>query len=229
MQPSEEIKQRIDIVDLIREYIPLKAAGVNFKAKCPFHREKTPSFMVSPAKQIWHCFGCGKGGDIFTFIMEMEGLDFVGALKLLAPKAGVELKRVDPKTASQRTRLLELLDLSARYYHHILMQEKAGENAKRYLIERGLTLQTIKDWQIGYSLDSWEGVSRFLRQRGFGEGEIFAAGMTVKKEGRQSFYDRFRGRIMFPIRDSNGRVVAFTARLMPSKEKEENAGGKYIN
>ena len=112
LQPSDEIKQKLDIVDVIREYIPIKPAGMNFRARCPFHQEKTPSFMVSPDKQIWHCFGCSKGGDIFSFIQEIEGVDFVEALRILAPKAGVVLKRQDPKLASQRNRILDILELS---------------------------------------------------------------------------------------------------------------------
>ena len=132
-QPSDEIKSRLDIVDVIREYIQLKAAGSNFKGLCPFHREKTPSFMVSPEKQIWHCFGCGKGGDVFSFIMESEGLSFVEALRQLAPKAGVVLKKYDSKNISQRNRMLDILEIAIKYY-----QKKLEENPeiKKYLFKR---------------------------------------------------------------------------------------------
>jgi DNA primase len=228
VQPSEEIKQKLDIVDVIKDYIPLKAAGVNFTARCPFHREKSPSFMVSPEKQIFHCFGCGKSGDIFTFVMEMDGIGFPEALRQLAHKAGVTLKQIDPQTVSKRNRLMDILELSAKYYHHILMNERIGITAKDYLTDRGLMDKTIEEWQIGYSLDSWDNLGNFLKSRGFKDEEIFAAGMFSHKEGGRGFYDRFRGRIMFPLNDINGHTVAFTARVSPEKEATEKMG-KYIN
>lgn len=228
MQPSEEIKSKLDIVDVLRDYIQLKAAGTSFRARCPFHHEKTPSFMVSPEKQIWHCFGCGKGGDIFAFVMEMEGISFKEALRMLAQKAGVQLKREDPKVHSERTRLLDIVDLSRRYYHKILTDMPQAEAARRYLKERGLKEETIMAWQIGYSPAGWENLTNFLKSKGFKEDEIFASGMSVKKEGASHFYDRFRDRIMFPINDLNGDTVGFSARVNPDKEKEEKMG-KYIN
>ena len=227
-QPSDEIKSRLDIVDVIREYIQLKPAGINFRALCPFHREKTPSFMVSPEKQIWHCFGCSKGGDIFSFVMEMEGISFVEALRLLAPKAGVQLKKQDPKLTSQRNRLLDIIELSSKHYHNILLESNSADQARKYLIERGLTEETIEEWQVGYSPDSWDDLINFLKTKGYTENEIFLSGMIVKKEGAGRFYDRFRGRIMFPIKDVNGNAAAFSARVSPEKEAEEKMG-KYIN
>lgn len=226
--PSDEIKSKLDIVDVIREYIQLKAAGLNFRANCPFHREKTPSFMVSPEKQIWHCFGCGKGGDVFSFVMEIEGLSFVETLRLLAKKAGVVLKKADPALTSKRNALLDILELSAKYYHKVLTSSPAAETARQYLKERALTEDTIEKWQIGYSPDTWDSLAHFLKSRGFGENEIFLAGLSVKKEKTPGFYDRFRGRIMFPIHDINGNVAGFTARVRPDKEAEEKMG-KYIN
>jgi len=238
LQPSDEIKSKLDIVDVIREYIQLKPAGINFRAPCPFHNEKTPSFMVSPEKQIWHCFGCSKGGDIFSFVMEMEGISFVEALRLLAPKAGVKLTRQDPKLTSQRNRLLDIIELSAKYYNKILLESKqaphqsavAGqaEAARKYLAERGLTEETIEEWQIGYSPESWDDLINFLKSKDYNDNEIFLAGMSVKKDGTSRFYNRFRGRIMFPIKDVNGNAVAFSARVSPEKEAEEKMG-KYIN
>ncbi|MCK4553534.1 DNA primase [Candidatus Parcubacteria bacterium] len=227
-QPSDEIKSRLDIVEVIRDYIQLKPAGINFRALCPFHQEKTPSFMVSPEKQIWHCFGCSKGGDIFSFVMEMEGISFVEALRLLAPKAGVTLKRQDPKLTSQRNRLLDIVGLSSKYYHKMLLEGSSAGNARKYLAERGLTNETIEEWQIGYSPDSWDDLINLLKGKGYIENEIFLAGMSVKKEGTSRFYNRFRGRIMFPIKDVNGNAVAFSARVSPEKEAEEKMG-KYIN
>ncbi|MFH1582712.1 MAG: DNA primase [Candidatus Falkowbacteria bacterium] len=231
--PSDEIKSKLDIVDVIREYIQLKAAGLNFRAACPFHREKTPSFMVSPEKQIWHCFGCGKGGDVLSFVMEIEGLSFVETLRLLAKKAGVVLKKADPALTSKRNSLLDILELSAKYYNKVLTDSPAAEKAREYLRERALTDDTIAKWQIGYSPDTWDSLTNFLKSRGFGENEIFLAGLSVKKDPsagspRAGFYDRFRGRIMFPIHDINGNVAGFTARVRPDKEAEEKMG-KYIN
>lgn len=228
LQPSEEIKAKLDVVDVIRDYIQLSAAGVNFRAKCPFHHEKTPSFIVSPDKQIWHCFGCGKGGDIFSFVMEMEGVGFAEALRLLAPKAGVILKKSDPALSSQRNRLLDMMDLAARYYQEILAKHQEALEVRRYLTKRGLTEDTLTEWQIGYSLDAWEDLISLLKKRGFNEQEIFLAGLSVRSQERPGFYDRFRGRIMFPIRDINGNIVAFSARVRPDKEATEKMG-KYIN
>lgn len=228
MNPSEEIKSRLDIVDVLREYIQLKPAGINFRANCPFHNEKSPSFMVSPEKQIWHCFGCGKGGDIFSFVMEYDGISFVEALRELAPKAGVELKAENQKVNSERNRLLDMMRLASRYYNHVLRESKLAKPALEYLRQRGLTDETIDEWQIGYSPDSWDDLINFLKSRDYKENEIFLAGLSIKKDGTNKFYNRFRGRIMFPISDVNSNVVAFTARVSPEKESTEKMG-KYIN
>ncbi|MCG2690898.1 DNA primase [Candidatus Parcubacteria bacterium] len=227
-QPSDEIKSRLDIVEVIREYIQLKPAGINFRALCPFHREKTPSFMVSPEKQIWHCFGCQEGGDIFSFVMKIEGISFVEALRMLASKAGVKLAAQDPKTASRRNMLLDIVELSSKYYHKILTESGQAKSAREYLTGRGLTEETIEEWRIGYGPDSWDDATIFLKSKGYNENEIFLAGMSVKKEGTNRFYNRFRGRIMFPVRDVSGNAVAFSARVSPEKEVEEKMG-KYIN
>lgn len=228
MQPSEEIKGKLDIVEFIREYIPVKAAGINFRANCPFHHEKTPSFMISPEKQIWHCFGCGKGGDVFSFLMEMEGIDFVEALRILAPKAGVTLTKQDPRTTSQRNKLLDILDLSRRFYHKVLLDTPQAEMARKYLAERGLSDDTIEEWQIGYSRDSWDDLINFLKSKGFNDKEIFLSGMSVQKNDQNRYYNRFRNRIMFPINDINANTVGFTARVSPEREAQEKMG-KYIN
>lgn len=228
INPSDEIKSRLDIVDVIREYIQLKPAGINFRAKCPFHREKTPSFMVSPEKQIWHCFGCAKGGDVFSFVMEMEGLSFVEALRQLAPRAGVQLKQVDAGLSSKRNRLIDLVKLSSQHYYENLLNHPQTEAARQYLKKRGFSDETISDWQIGYSLDSWDDLFNYLKTKGYSEEEVFAAGMSVKKEKGQGYYDRFRGRIMFPLCEVNGNPVAFSARVSPEKEAVEKLG-KYIN
>ncbi len=228
MNSSDEIKSKLDIVDVIRDYIPLKAAGVNFRALCPFHHEKSPSFIVSPEKQIWHCFGCGKGGDVISFVMEIEGLSFIEALRHLAPRAGVELKRQDPKITSQRNRVLDIIEFSKNYYYQKLIESPLAESARNYLAERGITDEALEKWQIGYSPESWDDLIIFLKGKGFMDNEIFLAGLSVKKENGSGFYNRFRGRIMFPINDVNGSVVAFSARVLPEKEITEKLG-KYIN
>jgi DNA primase len=230
MQVSEEIKARLDIVDVIREYVPnLKAAGMNFSALSPFKREKTPSFFVSPDKQIWHCFSTGKGGDVISFVMEMEGLTFVEALRVLAPKAGVTLKRESPEMTSKRNRLLDIMETAALFYHKTLLESPLAAAAREYVFnKRGLSEKTVMDWQIGYSPDTWDSLMNHLKKNGFAESEIFTAGLASKKEGRNSFYDRFRGRIMFPISDVNGNIIAFTARVSPEKEATE-VMGKYVN
>jgi DNA primase len=171
---------------------------------------------------------CGKGGDIFSFVMEMEGLSFVDALRHLAPKAGVTLKKQDPKLTSQRNRLLDIVEFARDYYHKTLLESDKAEAARKYLVERGLDEETIEEWRIGYSPDSWDDLINLLKNKGFSDKEIFQAGMSVQKEGTSRFYNRFRGRIMFPIDDINGNTVAFSARVSPEKEKEEKMG-KYIN
>jgi DNA primase len=232
MGQSEEIKSKLDIVEVIREYTPVKAVGANFQALCPFHNEKTPSFVISPDKQIWHCFGCGRGGDVFAFVMEKESLGFMETLRLLAPKAGVVLKYENPETYSKRNRLLDLLELAGKYYAHLLNNE-TGKKAKEYLAGRDLKEDTIRDWSLGYSPDSWDSLFQFLKARPltgkkYTDEEIFLAGLSIKKDGGRGYYDRFRDRIMFPIWDVNNNLIAFTARINPAKEKTEKMG-KYIN
>jgi len=235
MSEIEEIKSRLDIVEVIREYMPVKPAGASFQALCPFHNEKTPSFTISPDKQVWHCFGCSRGGDIFSFVMEKDNLSFVEALRLLAKKAGVVLKGQDSHDYSQRNRLLDIMELAAKYYSHIFWTE-TGLAFRDYLSSRGLSEDTMKSWQIGCSQNSWDSLYNFLKTRPkegkkFTDDEIFLAGLTVKKspdKGGRGYYDRFRDRIIFPISDLSGNPIAFTARVNPDKEQTEKMG-KYIN
>ena len=231
MSQTDEIKSKIDIVELIREYIQIKASGVNFSATCPFHQEKTPSFIVSPEKQIWHCFGCGKGGDIFSFIMEMEGLEFKEALQLLADKAGVDLRNTNFQDNSRKRKLLNILKLASDYYARLLNQDKAGEDCKEYLIKRSLSRETISQWSIGYSRNTWDDLIKYLKNQKsmiVSDKDIFEAGLSIKKENSNNYYDRFRSRIMFPIKNINSEVVGFTARIDP-KEEDKTKMGKYIN
>ncbi len=223
--PVEEIKSRLDIADVLSEYIRLIPAGPNFKALCPFHREKTPSFMVSRDKQIWHCFGaCGEGGDIFTFLMKMEGLEFPEALKILAQKAGVQLKKQDPTLANKRTRLMDLVSLAANFYHQSLLKSEQAQAAREYFKRRGLQNETIESFKLGYAPDFSDALNQFLIKKGFKADEIIAAGLAFQRDDGRSV-DRFRERLMFPLADAHGHFVGFSGRLL----KERTDVGKYIN
>ena len=227
--PIDEIKNRLDIVEVISSYIKLHKTGANFRALCPFHSEKKPSFFVSPARQIWHCFGCQKGGSVFNFVMEIEGVEFGDALRILAQKAGVELKRYTPEYAklkTERQRLYEICELATRFFEKQLEESKIGKEAKAYLLARGITEESIKKWRLGYAPDVWQGLSDFLTSRGYQQEEIKKAGLGLSSE-QGSFYDRFRGRIIFPIFDLNSQVVGFGGRVFKEKDKEEIA--KYVN
>lgn len=227
MSQIEEIKNKIDVVDLISEYIQLKQAGANWKACCPFHNEKTPSFMASREKQIWHCFGCGEGGDIYTFVQKIEGMEFGDALKFLAQKAGVQLKQQDPKLISQKSRITDINKLAADVYHRILTDVDKAKIARDYIEKRGLTPETVELFQLGYSPDSWDFMIGLLRKKGYSDQEILLSGLAVNSEKGKGIYDRFRGRLMFPIWNTHGSVVGFTARILD--ETKENQGGKYVN
>lgn len=222
MTDLDEIRRKIDIVELISSYLPLKKTGQNFKALCPFHKEKTPSFMVSPSKQIWHCFGCQKGGDIFTFIMEMEHLDFPEALALLADKAGVKLQKLSSKELkeveefkSYKKRLFKINELAAKFYHKILMETNQGKEALTYLKNRSLSTQTITSFQLGFAPNSKDLLFQFLKKKGFSEKEILDSGLIILKE-KGVFRDRFFNRIMFPIFDLQGQVIGFGGRVLES-------------
>lgn len=223
MDDLDLIRQKINIVDLIQEYLPLKRAGVNFKAPCPFHNEKTPSFVVSPERGIWHCFGCGKGGDIFKFLMEKEGIEFPEALEILAKKAGIVLKRGSKGTGGtgKRARLLEVNQKAAEFFHYILTKHPLGKNAREYLVKRGLTKETVETFNLGYAPNSWENLTKFLLKRKFTIEEITEVGLAVPS--KQNGYDRFRGRIIFPLTDVKGGIIGFAGRILGKGEP------KYIN
>ena len=227
--PIDEIKNRLDIVEVIGSYIKLQKAGVNFRAICPFHSEKKPSFFVSPTRQIWHCFGCSKGGDIFGFVKEIENVEFGDALRILAQRAGVELRKYTPEYAklkTERQRLYEIYELTSLFFEKQLEASSVGKEAKRYLLGRGITEESIKKWRLGYSPDTWQGLSDFLVSKGYTKAEAERAGLSIKDE-RGSFFDRFRGRIIFPIFDFNSQVIGFGGRVFKEKDKEEVA--KYVN
>lgn len=216
----EKIKEKVDIVDLIAGYLKLKKAGVNYKANCPFHNEKTPSFTVSSERQVWHCFGCGKGGDHFSFVQEIEGVDFPEALRLLARRAGIELEQFDRSFQNTKTRLLTVSDLAVKFFQKQLWESNSGQKALAYLKDRGLKEETVKDFQLGFAPDSWQSLTDFLKGRFFHDQEIFEAGLSIRREKGSGYYDRFRSRIMFPVADLNGQVVGFTGRIFrPNAER----------
>lgn len=222
--PVDEIKQRLDVAELIGEYLKLKPAGANFKALCPFHNEKTPSFIINSEKQIWHCFGCGKGGDIFSFIQNIEGVEFPEALRILANRAGVRLESFKPEEHNHKTRLLDLLRALAEHWQNLLASDARAKEVRDYLRLRQLKEETIREFSLGYALDEWDEAIKFLQSKGYSLKEMADSGVTASGEkGRP--YDRFRHRLIFPIRNVHGNVVGFTAR----KLREEDQGGKYIN
>jgi len=223
----DEIKDRLDIVEVIGGYIKLQKSGQNFRALCPFHSEKTPSFFVSPTRQLWHCFGgCNEGGDIFKFIMKIEGVEFGDALRILAQKAGIEIKKENPKIRSERERLYEVCELATKFFEEQLKQSKIGQDAKSYLLDRKINQESLKKWRIGYAPDTWQGLFNFLISKNYSKEEIKKAGLGLSSE-RGSFYDRFRGRIIFPIFDLSSNVIGFTGRIFKNKDKDEIA--KYVN
>ena len=229
--PVEEIKAKLDIVDLISSYITLNSVGSNLKARCPFHNEKTPSFMVSREKQIWHCFGCSKGGDIFAFVQEYEGLSFPEAMKVLAEKANVPLTGYQALPKENFNLLYEINHLIAdKYQENLLAKNEVSTKVLDYLLARGVTIDSIKKWGLGLSSESWDEAILYLKNKNFSETDIFQAGISVKKKDGSGYVDRFRKRLMFPIFDTAGRVVAFTSRTLQGiVYHEEDFGDKYIN
>lgn len=248
-QILQEIKDKLDLVEVISSYMPLKKSGLNFKAACPFHSEKTASFMVSPQKQIWHCFGCGEGGSVFNFVMRYENIEFRDALKMLAERAGVELPQYrprDPAEQDEREQFLRINKFAAAFYHKTLLSGKTAEAARVYLKQRGLTEATIKQWQIGFAPDDFHQLEQALTQKKVLPAHAIAAGVLAKNE-RGQIYDRFRNRIAFPIFNYFGDVVGFSARIMPkaadvsgaptaptapeqgASTAAEFVGAKYIN
>ncbi len=213
----EEIKNRLDIVDVISEYIDLKKTGQNYKSLCPFHSEKTPSFFVNPSKQIFHCFGCGKGGDIFTFIMEYEKISFIEALSLLAKKAGVEFEPLKKSISyASKEKLYEIYEHASYYY---IEQLKSSEKAKLYLKNRGINEETVRIFKIGYAPQERNSLCNFLKEKGFDENLINSSGLVSNS------YDFFRNRIIIPIHDLTGKVIGFGGRLIDSQAELP----KYIN
>lgn len=225
MNDIDEIKSRIDAVDFIGKRVTLKKAGRNLKGLCPFHSEKTPSFMVSPDRQAFHCFGCGKGGSVFDFVMEYEHIDFREALEELAEIAGVVLTSYQASTPQEQhlEKLKEIHHLAEEYYQFLLITHTVGENARKYIAERGVSEKTMKAFGLGYSANSWDGLSKYLKKKGYDEKLLEDSGLVIPSH--RGGYDRFRGRLMFPLRDHRGETVGFAGRLLDPTIKE----AKYIN
>ena len=223
-----EIRQRTDIVDIISEYVQLNKQGRNYLGLCPFHQEKSPSFSVSTDKQVYHCFGCGAGGNVFSFLMEIEGLSFQEATIKLADKANIELG--DSLTLSKSKsvpddikQMIEAHQLLSKFYHHLLVNTKEGQNALEYLLARGFSKQSIEKFQIGYALNSWDFDYKFLMNKQFHPKLLEKAGLIIKREQDGSYFDRFRDRIMFPIVNRNNETIAFSGRILGSEQP------KYLN
>jgi DNA primase len=233
----DEVKDRLDIVEVVSSYLQLDKSGRNYKALCPFHSEKTPSFVVFPDSQRWYCFGaCNEGGDVFNFVMKMEGWDFRAALEELAAQAGVELQPPSPaqaQAAEEADQLRELLAVAARYYHHILVNSPEAAGARAYVEGRGLARETVDAFMLGYSLPGWDRARDYLSEQGYSVEQMLNAGLLVEREGDGPYpgmgrgsttYDRFRERLMIPIRDRRGRVIGFGARTL-----DPDGVPKYLN
>lgn len=227
MNPKEQIKQSLSILDVVSTYVRLEKSGSQYKARCPFHNEKTPSFYISLERGTYHCFGCQEHGDIFTFVEKMEAVPFYEALTILAERAGIKLTPYKKAEKDKENNLINLI--KAASIHYVKNLEKSIE-AKKYLNDRGLTNETIQRFDLGFSLGGnvgWRDLFISLAKDGFTIPEMIASGMVIKKEGEEKYFDRFRGRIMFPIKNTFNNIVGFTARILPSLD--DGKMGKYIN
>lgn len=223
MQPTEKVKDKLSIVDVVSSYIKLEKSGAQYKARCPFHNEKTPSFYVSPTRNTFHCFGCNKGGDIFKFIEEIEHIPFKESLKLLADRAGVSLAAENKEKTNTNNNLLSILAASK---HHYIKNLSESSEAQVYLKERGLTQESISQYSIGFAKPEWRDLFIALKMQGYQEDDMVLAGVIIKTEDGK-YYDRFRGRIMFPINNISAATVGFTGRVLP--RLDDGKSGKYVN
>ncbi len=219
----QKVREASDIVDVISEYINLKRTGANYKALCPFHNEKTPSFIVSPSKQIFNCFGCGEGGDVIGFVMKHLNLNFIEAVELLSERAGIYLEKNTgdyEKTRNKRSKLYELNKDAAKYFYSNLMQNKL---ALKYLLNRGIDINTVRGFGLGYSKNEWQSLFNYLNNKGYKESDMEEVGLIIKKKSGNGYYDRFRNRIMYPIIDVKGKVIGFGGRVLDDSQP------KYLN
>ncbi len=223
----EEVRSRNDIADVIGSYLSLKNAGTRFKALCPFHKEKSPSFTVSPDRQIYHCFGCGAGGDVIRFVQEYEKVDFMTALQMLADRAGMELSLEEGGEGSgaDKRKLFQIHEGVTQLYQRILLEHESGEAGRAYLATRALSPEIVKEFQIGFAPDRFDALEKWAQQKKIPLELMEQAGLMVKSDKRNGYYDRFRNRLMFPIRDEAGRVIGFSGRAIVKDEKS----GKYVN
>jgi DNA primase len=226
----EELKTRADIQSIVSGYVNLRKSGKNYSGLCPFHKEKTPSFSVDSQKQRYHCFGCGEGGDVIAFIMKIENLDFVEAAEFIAKKINYNLQYLFTEThevVEKRSRLVELNELAKKYYNYVLLNSKIAEKALQYLTDRGFTKETIKKYEVGYSVEKWDYFSNFAKKRGFKSKELIDTGLSIQStRGALDVYDRFRGRIMFPIKDLVGKTVGFGGRVLGTGTADGAAANK---
>lgn len=225
----EQIRAASDVVDVIGAYLPLKRAGTNFVTLCPFHKEKSPSFNVNPSRQIFHCFGCHKGGDVFTFVQEYENISFVDAVRRLAERAHIPLE-FDNQPGQQQIRhiketLWQIHEQITQRWQSALTNEASGQIGRDYLQKRGVSEEAIKIFRLGYAPEAWDDTVNWAASKGYPLGVVQEAGLVLRKEGSDHFYDRFRGRLIFPICDEQGRVVAFSGRILAGDEKT----AKYVN
>lgn len=231
MDQLEEIRSKIDLVAFISDFLPLKKAGRNFKALCPFHSEKTPSFIVSPERQIWKCFGCGAGGDVFGFLMQTERMEFGEALRTLAKKAGVVLQTYRPTTAeAEKEKLYQINHLATEFYHYLLLKHQIGKSALDYILRRGIKKESLETFKLGYSPAMWDGLQKFLvGKKGHKSEDLEKAGLVIPTSHLPSspsrYYDRFRDRLMFPLMDHRGNICGFAGRVLDPEVKE----AKYVN
>lgn len=231
MSQVQQVKEATNIVDVIGSRVTLQRSGANFKGLCPFHSEKGPSFFVSETMQRYKCFGCGKSGDAFTFLEEYEGMTFREALETLADTAGIQLTAAAPNTQEdeERSKLLEILDLARAYYHYLLTEHEVGAQAREYLKKRGLRQESIKQFQLGVSLSAWDGLVRYLHfKKKYPKDLIVKAGLASMSENGR-VYDRFRSRVMFPLKNHRGQVVGFSGRIFGANKEDEKDAPKYIN
>ncbi len=228
MNPKDQVKENLSITDVVSTYIRLEKSGAQFRARCPFHNERTPSFYVSPERKSFHCFGCQTHGDIFTFVEKIENIPFIEALKILADRAGVSLQNSEKN--KEDTRLITLLKDATEHFEKNL---KSSPEARQYVMERGLTDETLSTFHVGYAKNEWRDLFMFLAQKGYQPEEMVEAGVMIEAKDdngkTKGWYDRFRGRVMFPIRNVSGATVGYSGRIMPSLVDPTVAQGKYVN
>lgn len=229
----EELKSKADIYSVVSNYVKLKKTGRNYTGLCPFHKEKTPSFTVDTSKQLYHCFGCGEGGDLISFIEKIENMEFIEAVEFLAKKIGYNLKynySGSKESSKLKNRLVELNELAKKYFNFILFNSKKGLPSLNYLKNRGFDEKTLKEFEVGFSLDSWDNFANFAKKREYKPGEVIECGLAIKSNrGSGKIYDRFRGRIMFPIEDIVGKTIGFGGRVISTTSKTGGQKAKYIN